>query len=68
MSLKYLISKKKKDEQIKLLVVQLPEMSGYLNEFKATKYMFFLTKDEEELEKSKSIWDKISDVMNKMIS
>ena len=68
MSLKYLISKKKKDEQIKLLVVQLPEMSGYLNEFKATKYMFFLTKDEEELEKSKSIWDKISNVMNKMIS
>ena len=43
-------------------------MSGYLNEFKATKYMFFLTKDEEELEKSKSIWDKISNVMNKMIS
>ena len=39
----------------------LPKMSEYRKNFNETKYMSFLKKDDELLEKCSKIWDKVSD-------
>ena len=39
----------------------LPKMSEYRKNFNETKYMSFLKKDDELLEKCSKIWHKVSD-------
>lgn len=51
----------KQVKKIRLLVVQYPQMSGYLKKFKEIKYMTFLIKDG----KNKSVWGQISNIMKK---
>ena len=43
----------------------LPKMSAYRRDFDETKYMSFLIKDDELLEKYSKIWDKVSNSMKK---
>lgn len=43
----------------------LPKMSEYRKNFNETKYMSFLKKDDELLEKCSKIWDKVSDSIKK---
>ena len=46
--------------KIRLLCVFLTKMSAYRKDFDETKYISFLIKDNELLEKFNDIWDKIS--------
>ena len=43
----------------------LPKVSAFKTYFDETKYMFFLVKDKELLEKQNEIWDKVSKVIKK---
>ena len=43
----------------------LPKMSAYRSNFDETKYMSFLIKDDELLEKYNKIWDKVSNTVKK---
>ena len=52
-SLKYFIGYK--DGKIRPLCVTLPKMSAYRRDFNGTKYMSFLIKNEELLEKYNEI-------------
>ena len=48
-----------KDAKIRLLYIFPPKMSAYRRDFDETKYMFLLIKDDELLEKSNEIWEKV---------
>ena len=56
------------DKVIKLLVLILPKMSGYVKTFKVedkkNKLMSFCINDEKLLEKYKTFWTKIKDLKN----
>ena len=54
----------KDNEKVKPSQIMLPKMSEYRRNFNETKYMSFLMKDNELLEKYK-IWDKISNTIKK---
>ena len=41
------------------LCIFVPKMSAYRRDFDETKYMFFLIKDDELLEKYNEIWEKV---------
>ena len=43
----------------KPLSIFLPKMCAYRKDFDETKYMSFLTKDDELLEKYNGIWEKV---------
>ena len=43
----------------------LPKMSTYTRNFDETRYMSFLIKDNELLEKYHEIWDKVSKTIQK---
>ena len=45
--------------------IMLPKVSAFKTYFDETKYMFFLVKDKELLEKQNEIWDKVSKVIKK---
>ena len=47
------------------LYIILPKMSAYRGDFDETKYMTFLIKDNELLEKYNEIWDKVSNAITK---
>ena len=47
-------------KKVRLLCVMLPKMSAYRRDFDQTKYMYFLIKSDELLEKYNEIWDKVS--------
>ena len=54
------------DNTISSLQLSLPKMTGYLNIFKdGTRKMSFLTDNNEFLERYTTIWEKISDLVNK---
>ena len=52
------------DKTIRLLVLIMPKMSGYVKTFKDknNKLIYFLIDDEKLLEKYKAIWTKIEDL------
>ena len=54
---KYLIGYR--DAKIRPLCIFLPKMSAYRRDFDETKYMSFLIKDDELLEKYNEIWEKV---------
>ena len=46
------------------LCILLPKSSGYERHFDETKYMSFLIKNSELLEKHNEVWDNISKTIN----
>ena len=54
-----------KDARIRSLCIFLPKMSGYRGDFDETKYISFLIKDDELLEKFNEIWEKGKDSLKK---
>ena len=48
-----------KDANIRLLCIFLPKMSAYRRGFDETKYMSFLIKDDESLEKYNEMCEKV---------
>ena len=52
--------------KVKPLNIMLPKASAYVKSYKGqTKWMYFLTEDDELLEKYSTIWDKVSaDIKN----
>ena len=63
-SFKYFIGSEK-TKKIRPLCIFLPKMSAYRKDFHKTKYMSFLIKDNELLEKYNEIWKKVSNSMKK---
>ena len=61
---KYFISYKD-GKKIKPLCIFLPKRSAYRKDFDETKYMSFLIKDEELLEKYNEIWEKVKNIIKK---
>ena len=55
----------KDNEKVKPSCIMLPKMSRYTKGFSETKYMSFLIKDDELLEKYNKIWDKINNIIKK---
>ena len=55
----------KDGKNVRPLYVILSKMSAYRKDFDETKYMSFLLKHEELLEKYNEIWDKDSNSMKK---
>ena len=49
------------------LWVMLPKMSAYWGDFDEIKYMSFLIKYDESLDKCNEIWDKVSKVIKKVL-
>ena len=47
------------------LCKMLPKMNAYSRDFDETKYMYFLIKDKELLEKYNEIWDKNNNITKK---
>ena len=55
-----------KDARIRSLCIFLPKMSAYRGgDFDETKYISFLTKDDELLEKFNEIWENVKDSLKK---
>ena len=54
-SIKYFIGYENECEKVMLLCIKLPKMTAYRRDFHETKYMSFLTKDNELLEKYNEI-------------
>ena len=52
-------------KKTKLLCIFLPKMTVYRKDFDETKYISFLIKDNELLEKYNEIWKKFSNVIKK---
>ena len=49
----------KDGKKVRPLYILLPKMSAYRRDFDETKYMSFLTKDDELFEKCNEIWEKV---------
>ena len=62
---KYFIGYKDDNEEVIRSCILFPKMSAYRRNFDETKYMPFLIKDNELLEKCNGIWDKVSSVIKK---
>ena len=60
---KYLIGCK--DAKIRPLCIFIPKMSAYRRNIDETKYISFLIKDNELLEKDNEIWEKVSKKIKK---
>ena len=54
-----------KDDKIKTLCIFLPKISVYKRDFDETKYISFLIKDDEILEKNNEIWKKVKNSIRK---
>ena len=52
-------------KKIKPLCAMLPKMSAYRRDFGEIKYMSFLIKNDELLERYNEIWDKVKKVIKK---
>ena len=63
-TLKYFFSYKNA-EKIRPLCIFLPKRSAYIRDFDETKYISFLIKDDEFLEKYKEIWKKVKNILKK---
>ena len=61
---KYFIGYENYYEEIMSLCILLPKLSGYKRHFDETKYMSFLIKNNELLEKYKEVWDNVSKTIN----
>ena len=55
----------KDGKDVRPLWVMLPKMSTYRRDFDETKYMSFLIKNHELLEKYNEIWEKVSNSIKK---
>ena len=64
---KYFSGYESGDEKAMPLCIMLPKTSACRRDFDETKYMSFLIKDSELLEKYNDIWDKVSKVIKKRI-
>ena len=62
-SVKYFLGYEVK--KVRPLFIILPRMNEYKRDFDETKFMFFLIKNDELLEKYNEIWDKVSKVIKK---
>ena len=58
----------KHDRKVKPLCIMLPKMKANRRDFDETKYMSFLTKGDELLEKYNKIWNKVSNIMKKVFT
>ena len=56
----------KHDRKVKRLCIMLPKMKANRGDFDETKYMSFLIKGNELLEKYNKIWNKVSNIMKKV--
>ena len=57
------------DVKVKLLSIMLPKTSSYIKSYDGqTKWIHFLIKDDELLEKYDTIWDKVSPNIKKKIA
>ena len=56
----------KHDRKVKPLCIMLPKMKANRRDFDETKYMSFLIKGNELLEKYNKIWNKVSNIMKKV--
>ena len=55
----------KEGEIVKLLIIILPQMTGYIKYFEnGGKTMFFVIKDDMCLNKYNEIWDKIKEILS----
>ena len=60
-SYKYFIGYLYNDNKVKPLHIMLPETSGYVKGYdRQTKWMYFLTEDDDLLKKYNTVWDKVS--------
>ena len=60
-SYKYFIGCLYNDDKVKPLNIMLPKTSAYVKSYdRQTKWMYFLIKDDELLEKYNAIWNKVS--------
>ena len=56
------------NNEIKILHIMLPKTSAYVKSYdRQMKWMYFLIKDDDLLEKYKTIWDKTSAGIRKII-
>ena len=62
---KYFIGYEDDSGKVMLLCIMLPEMNAYKRDFEKTKYMSYLIKDNESLEKYHEIWDKACNIIKK---
>ena len=54
-------------KKIKPLCIFLPKMTAYRKDFDETKYISFLIKDDEFLEKYNEIWEKVKNSLKKKL-
>ena len=54
-------------KKIKTLCIFLPKMTAYRKDFDETKYISFLIKDDEFLEKYNDIWEKVQNILKKKL-
>ena len=54
-------------KKIKPLCIFLPKMTPYRKDFDETKYISFLIKDDEFLEKYNEIWEKVKNSLKKKL-
>ena len=54
-------------KKIRPLCIFLPKMRAYRKDFDETKYISFLKKDNELLEKYNEIWEKVKNILKKRI-
>ena len=52
-------------KKIKPSCIFLPKMTEYRKDFDETKYIYFLIKDDELLEQSNEIWEKLKNSLKK---
>ena len=62
---KYFVGYEDDSEKNMSLCKMLPKMNAYSRDFDETKYMYFLIKDKELLEKYNEIWDKNNNITKK---
>ena len=48
-----------------ILFIMFPRMAGFINKFDKTQCIFFIINDKELLEKYESIWNRISNIIDK---
>ena len=54
-------------KKIKTLCIFLPKMTAYRKDFDETKYISFLIKNDEFLEKYNDIWEKVQNILKKKL-
>ena len=54
-------------KKIKTLCIFFPRMTAYRKDFDETKYISFLIKDDEFLEKYNEIWEKVQNILKKKL-